>query len=169
MKTTWWHNRIVIAILGALALGVLSAVIAMQQVPAVAGMQTALQQGKAATHGVATPTHPPKHDPTRTPTNVPTGTSTVTPTTPPTGTATPTSQTVTLMGQVTTIESTQQQFVLQPDSGGTLRVRTNSTTHFGGSLRVFGDLRMNTRVQVIGMRQTDGSLLASSITSQQDD
>lgn len=132
-QPSWYQNRIVIALLGAVLIGGLSAIYVIQQ---------------PRTPTSASTTHGPGGVPAATATPLPT-------------------MNVTIDGNVTNIDFSNQAFGLKPDTGPTLTVLTNNTTLFGGTLGSLNDLRTNLRVEVIGAQAANGTITATSVTSQQ--
>ena len=133
-QNSWYHNRIVIAVLGALLIGGTSAEIAMQiaQYPATAASVN-LGQSTASTN---------------------------------TPTTAPITSIVTVQGTIIRIDPRNNTFRLQQNSGVITTVVVNDATQFGGVLGFFSDLQTEMNVQVLGAQQADGSVIATTITAQ---
>ena len=90
--------------------------------------------------------------------------------TPSASTATPTNvpvtSAVTMQGTIISLDPRNNTFQLQQNSGVITLVVVNGATQFGGVLGFFSDLQTNMNVQVLGTQQADGSVIATTITAQ---
>ena len=66
-------------------------------------------------------------------------------------------------GTVNSLDSANTSFELQLADGSTRSVITDAQTEFEGTLHVFADLTVGQRVEVKGVAQADGSILAASV------
>ena len=133
---SWFQNRIVIAVLGALVVGVISARIAVQVVQPPASAAS-VNSGQSTATATAT-------------------------------TTAPVSSAVMVQGTVTSIDFRDNSFSLQQNNGTTTSVQVNDRTQFGGELGFYSDIQTGMSVQVQGTQQADGSIIASSVTAQDD-
>lgn len=122
----------------------------------------------AATSATKTPKTAIASKPTATATSVPISAPTATNPPPPTAIpATPTpavGQQTTIRGTVATITQSPQSFTVQ-SSAGTTTIDVNGSTQFSGKATTFSALRTGWQVNVQGIVQADGSVLAVSVDS----
>lgn len=137
-QASWFSNRIVIAVVGALLVGGFGAFFAVKGLPV---HTVATQAGTTPGNGTA-------------------GTST-----PAAPTATPPAATgtITIVGTVVSIEPLNGQFAVLEETGATQNVIVTSQTQFTGAATSISDLQTGTQVSVTGTQRSDGTLRATTV------
>ncbi len=163
------RSRVAFAIVGTIVLAATGAVV---------GARSALPDNQAAAAAISTsqaPTGVSVEAATATATIAqPTATSTQqsTPTPPPQPTARPTATpggVVTLFCTITTVNSSAGTFTCRNSSGVTMTIMTNGQTQFTGAATQFSGLHAGLRARNTGSYQTDGTFLATRVSSSTDD
>jgi hypothetical protein len=158
-----FKSRIGVAIIGALAVGLVSAGLAVvlanrpPSPPSAAAASSISQQSTSSSGSAPTPTPTLSgsgsggQQGSAQPTDTPVPPSTV-PTSGPASVVPP--QVLDLHGTISNLDTTNDTFTLIPASGGTLMtVHANGSTQYQGDARNFSQLRDNWKVEVVGTSQ----------------
>jgi hypothetical protein len=133
-QASWLSNRIVIAVVGALVVGSLGAVFAVNGLPRHVSTQTGSAPGNGSTS-----------------------------TTAPSPTVPVANGTITVVGTITSIEPLNGQFSILEETGATQTIDVTNQTQFTGNATSLNDLQTGTQVSVTGTQQSDGTLSATTV------
>ncbi len=159
----FFGSKVVLAILGALLIGGVSATLAFGTVPrrpAPAANVSANTGGASATTSASV-----SATASTSASVAPTDTSTPIATTGASPSATPGSQTITLRGTITAINATTTSFTLQPRSGAADTIVTDGNTTYLGNAAQFSDLTVKWTATVTAIAQPDGTYLATVVNA----
>lgn len=137
-QASWFSNRIVIAVVGALLVGGFGAFFAVSGLPHHAGIA---QAGSAPGNGTASTAAP----------------------TAPTATPPAATGTITIVGTVISIEPLNGQFAVLEETGATQNVTVTSQTQFTGNATSISDLQTGAQVSITGTQRNDGTLRATTV------
>lgn len=161
----FFGSKVVLAILGALLIGGVSATLAFGTVPrrpAPAANVSANTGGASATTST---TASVSATASTSASATPTDTSTPIATTGANPSATPGSQTITLHGTITAINAAATSFTLQPQSGAADTIVTDGNTTYLGNATQFTNLRVKWTATVTAIAQPDGTSLATVVNA----